>query len=593
MLLDTTPEAAAMGRSAQGDTFVWRVAAIFIILFAGLLGGLPPLFIKAFRRPEGLASQLARSLSAGVIMALALVHIIPDAVEELGQLPGTDFPVGGVCVLGGALLMVLLEHLAHVLHAPWEGVPTPSPSAPTSPGGSVAGAAGRRGGAEGDVEAGAGAGACGAKLGCSCGKGCGGSWAWAWWPSAAVPLGSTLAAPGLAAAERRQGGAHVGAEEDELSRPLLLDAPEADGHVEALEGGAEHAAPVQAVLAAAGGQAAAHAPHAPQGQRGAAGVDAVVVLHAHPHEGCPSDPAADHHHEHHQHQHDQHGEQGGHEGHSHSSDHGHTPQPATQHCHEHAHEHTADGALGHEHTGHPEGQSHAPHAPHAPCAPARSASAPAAGAGAARAAARAPAPAPSGGHRHVCVSHGNAPSLVLAAPDAAGSGPGGGGLRLRLVAIMLELGCVAHSLVIGLSIGVITGDPAAARALTIAIAAHQWLEGLGLGAVILQGGSSPARGAAMVVVYSLTAPLGIAVGMAAAASYDPASPLAVAVQGGLNGVAGGMLLYVALVQLIAEDLGRLPSPGEGGRGRGAWVRAANFGALLLGAAAMCVLALWA
>lgn len=92
----------------------------------------------------------------------------------------------------------------------------------------------------------------------------------------------------------------------------------------------------------------------------------------------------------------------------------------------------------------------------------------------------------------------------------------------------------------------------------------------------------------MVLGYALTCPLGIAIGIGIAETYDSTSTLARAVQGSLNGVSGGMLLYIALVQLIAEDLGRLTA------GRGAAARRmAAFAAFCFGAGSMCLLAIWA
>lgn len=53
----------------------------------------------------------------------------------------------------------------------------------------------------------------------------------------------------------------------------------------------------------------------------------------------------------------------------------------------------------------------------------------------------------------------------------------------------------------------------------------------------------------MILTYSLTCPVGIAVGMAIAETYDPDSTRSRGVQGAFNGVSGGMLLYIALVQV--------------------------------------------
>ncbi len=112
-------------------------------------------------------------------------------------------------------------------------------------------------------------------------------------------------------------------------------------------------------------------------------------------------------------------------------------------------------------------------------------------------------------------------------------------------------------------------------------------------------------------------------GIAIASSYDPSSERARAAQGCLNGVSGGMLLYISLVQLVAEDMGKYlveapaaAKPGDAeaetagdapathgsgppcghdrkGGGVGCRIRAPSFVAFCLGAASMCLLAVWA
>ncbi len=93
----------------------------------------------------------------------------------------------------------------------------------------------------------------------------------------------------------------------------------------------------------------------------------------------------------------------------------------------------------------------------------------------------------------------------------------------------------------------------------------------------------------MAVTYAMTTPLGIAVGIAIASSYDPNSMSALAVQGVFNSISGGLLLYIGLVQLIAEDFTRM----EADQTRGLLFRLSTYGALALGMAAMAMLAVWA
>ncbi|PNW81418.1 hypothetical protein CHLRE_07g355150v5 [Chlamydomonas reinhardtii] len=409
------PELSAEPQPAHNKTQSLRIAAVFVILAAGLLGGVPPLFLNVFRDQEGMLTRLVRSFSAGVILALALVHIIPEAVEEMAGLGGIEYPLGGTCVLFGVALMVFLEHLAHIMHGPHSHAPaadsaaaafTALPSSCT------------------DIEAGA------------------------------TPCG---------AAKRATAQTSSNCEADP-SGVLASDS----------------SVPMKSAMAVAVAEGVAS--------------------------GCCDGAAA------------------GSEG---------TP---------------AGGAPGDS------------------CYT------------------RASEP----GHNHVCVSRGSAGNWFSSTSPAA-TQAASGSLRLKILAYMFELGCVFHSFIIGISLGVNTTDLVEVRALLIALSFHQFLEGVSLASVVLRGGFSTLKGAIMILTYSLTCPVGIAVGMAIASSYDAESERARGVQGTLNGVSGGMLMYISLVQLVAEDMGRFVPGSPSG---GASARLLSFLALFLGAGSMCILAVW-
>ena len=245
---------------------------------------------QTFRDPDSLVTRLARSFAAGVIITLALVHIMPEAVEMMADLGGIHYPLGGTCVLFGVVLMVLLEHLAHVFH---------------------------------------------------------------------------------------DSHSHGTGQQQHVQLPVAC----------------RHDEPVSAKLAA-------------------------PLVH--------SEDAAS---------------SGGNE-----------------------HNDNAHSALHRAST-----ESHA----------------------------------------HVCVSRGAAGNWVAA--DAA-EADASNSLRLRILAYMFEMGCIFHSFIIGLALGVNQTDLKQARALLIALAFHQWLEGVSLASVIINGGFSLWKGIAMVMTYSLTCPVGIAIG---------------------------------------------------------------------------------
>jgi zinc transporter 1/2/3 len=91
--------------------------------------------------------------------------------------------------------------------------------------------------------------------------------------------------------------------------------------------------------------------------------------------------------------------------------------------------------------------------------------------------------------------------------------------------------------------------------LLIAIVFHQMFEGLGLGsriaAVPYPNGSW--KPWALVVAFGTTAPIGQAIGLFTRSSYDPNSAFGLIIVGVFNAISSGLLIYAALVDLLAED----------------------------------------
>jgi zinc transporter 1/2/3 len=158
---------------------------------------------------------------------------------------------------------------------------------------------------------------------------------------------------------------------------------------------------------------------------------------------------------------------------------------------------------------------------------------------------------------------------------------------LQVLAYLMEIGCVFHSVLIGVGVGVLVDDRTQVIALVIALSFHQFLEGISLGSVVNVAGFAKLKGLSMVLLYSLTTPIGIAIGIGIASTYDPSSVTAIAVQGVLSAVAGGMLLYIALIQLIGEEFSRQELLERNG------LKFAMLISLTVGAASMCMLAIWA
>ena len=152
------------------------------------------------------------------------------------------------------------------------------------------------------------------------------------------------------------------------------------------------------------------------------------------------------------------------------------------------------------------------------------------------------------------------------------------------IAHVLEIGVAFHSIIIGIALSV-ERDLAKFDALLIAICFHQFFEGLALGSSI-QGAkiTSFMHVGIMTAIFSLSTPAGQAIGLGVASLYDDASATAQETQGIFDSISGGILLYMALVDLIGEDFkksykGCLQM----------WMVLAVF----LGFGFMCVLAIWA
>ena len=91
----------------------------------------------------------------------------------------------------------------------------------------------------------------------------------------------------------------------------------------------------------------------------------------------------------------------------------------------------------------------------------------------------------------------------------------------------------------------------------------------------------------MGLFFALTTPVGIAIGILISNIYDDNSPKALIVEGIFNAASAGILIYMALVDLLAADF-MSPRMQQSGKLQ---IRA-NL-SLLLGAGFMSLLAKWA
>ncbi|TVU19801.1 hypothetical protein EJB05_35972, partial [Eragrostis curvula] len=144
----------------------------------------------------------------------------------------------------------------------------------------------------------------------------------------------------------------------------------------------------------------------------------------------------------------------------------------------------------------------------------------------------------------------------------------------------------SHSVIIGMPLGA-SESPSTIRTLVTALTFHQFFEGIGLGGCIVQAEFRLKSVLTMGLFFSLTTPVGVMIGIGVSSNYDENSLKALITEGVLGAAAAGILIYMALVDLLAEDFmnSRVKSNGK--------LQVIINISLLLGTGLMSLLAIWA
>ena len=149
---------------------------------------------------------------------------------------------------------------------------------------------------------------------------------------------------------------------------------------------------------------------------------------------------------------------------------------------------------------------------------------------------------------------------------------------------ILELGIAIHSIIIGVTLGTTT-EQSTFTYLFFAMALHQFFEGIALGSSIVKANINEKwKVIGMMLFFSLTTPIGIAIGLIINGSYNSESDESYATQGILNAVSAGILIYMALIHLIIEDFNNNEIEGI--------VKFAMFVSILAGYAVTAIMAIW-
>ncbi|KAK4347469.1 hypothetical protein RND71_033808 [Anisodus tanguticus] len=188
----------------------------------------------------------------------------------------------------------------------------------------------------------------------------------------------------------------------------------------------------------------------------------------------------------------------------------------------------------------------------------------------------------NGGHSHVHSHHHHGSIMTKDGVDGTKL------LRYRVIAMVLELGIIVHSIVIGISLGA-SNNTCTIKGLVAALCFHQMFEGMGLGGCILQASAEYKflKKTIMAFFFAVTTPFGIALGIALSTTYEENSPRALITVGLLNASSAGLLIYMALVDLLAADF-------MGDKLQGSIkLQIKSYMAVLLGAGGMSLMAKWA
>ncbi|CAF3217861.1 unnamed protein product [Rotaria socialis] len=159
----------------------------------------------------------------------------------------------------------------------------------------------------------------------------------------------------------------------------------------------------------------------------------------------------------------------------------------------------------------------------------------------------------------------------------------------KISTYLLEFGIALHSILIGVTLGATSESFVA---LFIALGFHQFFEAIALGAQIARLDRISLQSIIlMVVVFVLTTPVGIAIGIGIHfTAYNPDSVAALLINGILDSVSAGILIYVALVNLITAEMG----PGARSfHSLSKRLKLLYFVSLYAGVAAMAVVGRWA
>ncbi len=154
---------------------------------------------------------------------------------------------------------------------------------------------------------------------------------------------------------------------------------------------------------------------------------------------------------------------------------------------------------------------------------------------------------------------------------------------------ILEFGVIFHSIFIGLTLAVTDNF----IILFVVLVFHQTFEGLGLGARLGMAtwppGSRRWTPYLLGMLYAISTPIAIGMGLVASKSLALEAATSRVVNGVFDAISGGILMYTALVELVAHEFMFNPEMRKAGLG----MQLSAYACVVLGVGLMALLANWA
>jgi zinc transporter 1/2/3 len=154
---------------------------------------------------------------------------------------------------------------------------------------------------------------------------------------------------------------------------------------------------------------------------------------------------------------------------------------------------------------------------------------------------------------------------------------------------ILEFGVIFHSIFVGLTLAVAGSE---FITLYIVLVFHQTFEGLGLGARLAEVPWPRSKRWTPYLLglgYGVSTPIAIAIGLGVRTTFAPESQTTLIVNGIVDSISAGILIYTGLVELMAHEFMFSPYMQKGPVSRTLYA----FGLMMLGAGLMALLGYWA